>query len=252
METVTIPALQQMKLDERKIVAVVAWDYQIARIADRAGVEIISAGDSVGVNLWGRKDDSDITVDEMIIVCKAVRRGTQRALISCDLPSRLLDKGVEAITDAAQRLVQEADADIVKLDRAAELPDAVTAIARTGIPVFAQFEMTEHDMTESVVNAAKRLEDAGAALIDFKYSGAVAGPAVVSAVRIPVLGGMGGGPWLDGRIRMAHAAIGYAASTLESRIETYANVAKMALEALTAYADDVRSGRQIKGGMRSS
>src|ERR1700746_1137039 len=107
-----------MKVEGRKIVAVVAWDYQIARIADRAGVEIISAGDSVGVNLWGREDDSDITVDEMIIVCKAVRRGTQRALISCDLPSRLLDKGVEAITAAAQRLVQEADADIVKLDRA--------------------------------------------------------------------------------------------------------------------------------------
>jgi 3-methyl-2-oxobutanoate hydroxymethyltransferase len=251
METVTIPALQQMKLDGRKIVAVVAWDYQIARIADRAGVEIISVGDSVGVNLWGREDDSDITVDEMIIVCKAVRRGTQRALVSCDLPSRLLEKGIGALTNAAQRLVHEAGADLVKLDRAAELPDAVTAIARAGIPVFAQFEVTEHDTTESVVNAAKRLEDAGAALIDFKYSGAVAGPAVVSAVRIPVLGGMGGGPWLDGRIRMAHAAIGYAASTLESRTETYANVAKIVLDALTAYADDVRSGRQIKGGIRS-
>jgi 3-methyl-2-oxobutanoate hydroxymethyltransferase len=247
METVTIPALQQMKLDGRKIVGVVAWDYQIARIADRAGVEIISAGDSVGVNLWGREDDSDITVDEMIIVCKALRCGARRALVSCDLPSRLSEKGVEALRDAAQRLAQEAAADIVKVDRAAELPDAVTAIARTGIPVFAQFEMTEHDTTESVVNAAKRLEDAGAALIDFKYSGAVAGPAVVSAVRIPVLGGMGGGPWLDGRIRMAHAAIGYAASTLESRTETYANVAGIALDALTAYADDVRSGRQIKG-----
>ena len=223
---------------------------QIARIADRAGVEIISAGDSVGVNLWGREDDSDISVDEMIIVCKALRRGTRRALVSCDLPSRL-ERGVNGIADAAQRLVQESGADIVKLDRAAELPDTVTAIARTGIPVFAQFEMTEHDTTESIVNAARRLEDAGAALIDFKYSGPVAGPAVAGAVRIPVLGGMGGGPWLDGRIRMAHAAIGYAASTLESRAETYANVAKIALDALTAYADDVRSGRQIKGGSLS-
>jgi 3-methyl-2-oxobutanoate hydroxymethyltransferase len=250
METVTIPALQQMKLDGRKIVAVVAWDCQIARIADRAGVEIISVGDSVGVNLWGREDESDITVDEMIIVCKAVRRGTKRALVSCDLPSRLLEKGIETLTDSAQRLVREAGADIVKVDRAAESPDAVTAITRTGIPVFAQFEMTEHETIESVVNAATRLEEAGAALIDFKYSGPDAGPAVVRAVRIPVLGGMGGGPWLDGRIRLAHAVIGYAASTPESRTETYANVAKIALDALTAYADDVRSARQIKGGIR--
>src|SRR5262245_18531760 len=157
MGTITIPALQQMKRDGRKIVAVVAWDYQIARIADRAGVEIISAGDSVGVNLWGREDDSDITVDEMIIVCNAVRRGTEHALVSCDLPSRLLEKGVEVLKNAAQRLVEEAGADIVKVDRASELPDAVAAIARTGIPVFAQFEMTRHDTTESVVNAAKLL-----------------------------------------------------------------------------------------------
>jgi 3-methyl-2-oxobutanoate hydroxymethyltransferase len=247
MEAVTISAVQQMKLEGRKTVAVVAWDFQIARIADRAGAEIISAGDSVGVNLWGREDDSDITVDEMIIVCKAVRRGTRRALVSCDLPSRLLEKGAGAVRDAAQRLVQEAGADLVKVDRATELIDAVTAITRTGIPVFAQFEMRERDTVESVVNAAKQLEKAGAALIDFKYSGPVAGSAVVNAVRIPVLGGKGGGPWLDGRIRMAHAAIGYAASTLESSEETYANVAKIALDALTAYADDVRSGRQIKG-----
>ena len=71
--------------------------------------------------------------------------------------------------------------------------------------------------------------------------------AVVQAVKIPVLGGFGGGPWLDGRMRMAHAAIGYAASALESKVENYANVAKLTLEAISAYAVDVREGRQIKG-----
>ena len=77
--------------------------------------------------------------------------------------------------------------------------------------------------------------------------------AVVNAVPIPVLGGMGGGPWLDGRMRMAHAAIGYAASWLESKTETYANVARVTLDALTAYAEDVRAGREIRGqgGVRS-
>ena len=72
---------------------------------------------------------------------------------------------------------------------------------------------------------------------------------MVSAVSIPVIGGLGGGPWLDGRLRVAHAAIGYAASALESKTESYANVARTTLDALTAYANDVRAGRQIKGGM---
>jgi 3-methyl-2-oxobutanoate hydroxymethyltransferase len=65
-----------------------------------------------------------------------------------------------------------------------------------------------------------------------------------------VIGGLGGGPWLDGRMRMAHAAIGYAASWLDSKQETYANVAQITLDAITAYADDVRAARQIKGGIK--
>src|SRR5262249_53496673 len=210
MERVTIPALHQMKHDGRKIVAVVAWDFQIAQIADRAGVEIISVGDSVGINLWGREDPSEITVDEMIIVCKAVRRGTQRALVSCDFPFGPLQAGTDTAVRTAIRIVEEAGADMVKLDGAAEFPDAVTAITRAGIPVFAQFEKNQQspeNMTSKLVTDAARLEAAGAALLDFKHSGPVAGPAVVSAVAIPVIGGMGGGPWLDGRIRMVHAAI---------------------------------------------
>src|SRR6202044_3996574 len=77
---VTIPALVQMKRDGKKSIGVVAWDYQIARIADRVGVDFVSVGDSVGVNLWGRDDVIDVTLDEMLICCQAVRRGTERAL----------------------------------------------------------------------------------------------------------------------------------------------------------------------------
>ena len=83
---VTIAALQQMKRDGQKSIGIVAWDTQIARIADRAGLDFISVGDSVGVNLWGHDDPLQVTMDEMLIVCKAVRRGTARALVSCDLP----------------------------------------------------------------------------------------------------------------------------------------------------------------------
>ena len=80
---VTLPALRQMKSDGGKIVGVVAWDYQMAWIADRAGVEIVSVGDSVGVNLWGHSSPLEVTLAEMVIVCKAVRRGVRRAVVCC-------------------------------------------------------------------------------------------------------------------------------------------------------------------------
>jgi 3-methyl-2-oxobutanoate hydroxymethyltransferase len=91
------------------------------------------------------------------------------------------------------------------------------------------------------------LEEAGAACLDFTNSGPVAGAAVVKAVKIPVIGGFGGGPWLDGRVRMAATAIGYAEKWLDSKTETYANTAKAALDAFTALIADARAGRQIKG-----
>lgn len=250
---VTIADLQQMKREGRKIVGVVAWDFQIAQIVDRIGVEIVSVGDSVGMNLWGHATEGEVTLDEMIVVCKAVRRGVTRALVSCDLPFGAVQSGMAP--DAAARLVEESGADMIKLDGAAAFPETVSDIARAGIPVFAQMEVTpgSHESAETIaalVTDAKRLQDAGASMIDFKYSGPVAGPAVAGAVRIPVLGGLGGGPWLDGRLRMAHAAIGYAASNLDSPAETYANVARIAFDAIASYVEDVRAGRQIKGAKR--
>jgi 3-methyl-2-oxobutanoate hydroxymethyltransferase len=269
--TVTIPALQRMKHDGKKIVGVVAWDYHMATIADRVGADIVSVGDTVGINLWGHSNPFEITMDEMVTVCKAVRRGVKRALVSCDFPFGPLQESTAEAVRAAIRLVKEAGADIIKLDGAAEFPEAVTAITRAGIPVWAQMGITPQtalqygidyaamlkgdvqvpaEMMQRLVKEAKMLEDAGAALIDFTNSGAVVGPEVVKAVSIPVIGGLGGGPWLDGRVRMAHAAIGYSSATIDNPVETYAQVAKTTLDALSAYADDVRSARQIKGGIR--
>jgi 3-methyl-2-oxobutanoate hydroxymethyltransferase len=265
---ITIPALQQMKRDGQRSVGVVAWDYHLARIADRAGVDFVSVGDSVGVNLWGRDDPLDVTLDEMLLVCKAVRRGVARALVSCDLPYGPAQESPQAALAAAARLVNEGGADMVKVDAAADFPDAVRAIVRAGIPVFAQFGLTPQtahkfgvpyhaqnspeavakpEMTEKLVEEAKLLETAGAALLDFTNSGPVAGAAVVKAVSIPVIGGFGGGPWLDGRVRLAHTAIGYGEKWLDAKTDTYANTAKAALDAFTALIADARAGRQIKG-----
>jgi 3-methyl-2-oxobutanoate hydroxymethyltransferase len=234
-EKVTLPALQAMKRAGQKIVGVVAWDFQTARILDRAGVDIVSVGDSVGVNLWGREDESDVTLDELILVCAAVKQGVGRALVSCDLPR---GQGIEA----ARRLIDEGGADVVKV----EDEDGVPAYVRAGVPVFAQF--SGGAAGGDAVALAKRLEDEGASLLDFRHSGPVEGPKVVAAVSIPVIGGLGGGPWLDGRMRLIHRAIGASAEALDEPPDSYANVAQVTYDAVAAYAADVRGGRQVRGG----
>ena len=213
-DQVTIPALQQMKREGKKSVGVVAWDYQIARIADRAGVDFVSVGDSVGVNLWGHANPLEVTLDEMLVCCKAVRRGVTRAPVFAQF-------GLTPQT-----------------------------AMKYGIPYSAQAgagAQATAEMAAKLVEEAKMLEDAGAACLDFTNSGPVAGAAVVKAVKIPVIGGFGGGPWLDGRVRMAHTAIGYGEKWIDSKTDTYTNTAKAALEAFGALIADARAGRQIKG-----
>lgn len=243
VEKVTVAALAQMKREGRKIVGVVLYDFPTAQIADRAGVDLVSVGDSVGANLWGQSTESEVTAEELLIACKAVRRGTRRALVSCDVPQGPVAAGIEAATAAAVRLAKEGGADMVKV---LGTPELVRAIVRAGVAVFAEFH-GEHGNVEQLVREAKALEEAGAAMLDFRHSGPVAGAAVAKAVSVPVIGGLGGGPWLDGRVRLAHTAIGYGAKWLESKTDTYVNTAKLSLEAFKALADDVRSGRQIKG-----
>jgi 3-methyl-2-oxobutanoate hydroxymethyltransferase len=192
-ERVTVEALQAMKRDARKIAAVVVWDEGSARVLDAAGVDLLSVGDSGASGF-----------DELLVFCRAVRRGVSRSLVSCDLP--------EPSVEAARALV-EAGADLVKVEGV----DHVRAVAAAGIPVFAQI---------SAVGEAKPMEEAGAALIDFRHSGPEAGAEAVAAVSIPVLGGLGGGPWLDGRVRAVH---------------------KLLAEGVAGYLEDVRAGRAVTG-----
>ncbi len=267
-QQITIPKLQQMKRDGQKSIGVVAWDYPTTRLADRAGIDFIVVGDSVGANLWGHDNPLQVTLDEILICCKAVRRATDRMVVSCDMPYGPVQEGLSSAMKAAVRIIKEGGADMIKVDAAAEHPEVVREMAKAGIPVFAQFGLTpqtalKYGIPYSAQNSASAmasdeaaarlveeglmLEEAGAVALDFTNSGPVAGAAVVAAVKIPCIGGFGGGPWLDGRVRLTQTVLGYGEKWIESKTDTYFNTAQGTIDAFKALAADCRGGKQIKG-----
>jgi len=267
-ETVTIPLLQQRKRDGKKSIGVVAWDFPTTRFADLAGLDFVSIGDSVGANLWGHDNPLQVTLDEILVCCKAVRRATSRMVVSCDMPYGPVQEGLASAMKAAVRIVKEGGADMIKVDAAANHPEVVKEMAQAGIPVFAQFGLTPQtalkygipysaqnsaaavamsEAAEKLVEEAKMLEACGAVALDFTNSGPVAGKAVTEAVKIPCIGGFGGGPWLDGRVRLAQTVLGYGEKWVGSKTDTYFNTAQGTIDAFKALAADCRAGKQIKG-----
>jgi 3-methyl-2-oxobutanoate hydroxymethyltransferase len=258
---VTIPHLHRMKREGRKIVGAVVWDQPLARIVDGLGVEIISVSAAVGGHLWGHRNPLAVTMEQMITVAQAVRRGVDRALTCVDMPYGALQEGPEAAVRGAVRLVKATGADMVRLADAADFPDSVEAVARAGVPVMADLgpspqlalrhglDLPEDTaaplpavIADTLIDAARRLEKLGVAALDFSHGDAALGSKVVHAVHIPVLGGDAGGPWLDGRIRTALAVVGYGGS---GDCGTYADVSGVLRSALSAYAADVRAARPL-------
>jgi 3-methyl-2-oxobutanoate hydroxymethyltransferase len=259
MAKVTIATLQQMKRDKQKIVAAVAYEYQMAQLLDRAGVDIVSVGDSLGYAFFGQATHYEVSVEQMILCCLAVTRGVQRAAVNCDLPFGTIQAGPDEAVRAAIRLVKEGHAEMVKPDGAVDYLECVRAIARAGIPVFAQMgftpqtsigiggfeQRTEAMLAErrsQLVRDAKLLEDAGASLLDVTNVGNEIVGEIAEAVRIPVIGGHNTGPLADGRVTVSYSLVGYRVNALD-RQDGAPSVAKMVLDTMTRYVADVRAGQ---------
>ena len=216
MAKLTVTSLQQMKRDGKKIMAAVCYDYQLSKILDRAGVDLISAGDSVGYTNFGQLTRYATTMDEMVIVCRAVARAAEHAVVNGDLPFGPVQEGYKEALRAAIRLIQEGEVDMVKLDNAAANMDAVKAITQAGIPLWPQFgfspqssmaigEFTARtdDMVarrrDQIVREAQELEAAGAMCLDLTGVTPEIYAETAKAVKIPVLGGQATAV-ADGRI----------------------------------------------------
>jgi 3-methyl-2-oxobutanoate hydroxymethyltransferase len=241
---------------EERIVMVTAYDFPSARLADAAGMDIVLVGDSAAMTVLGHSSTVPATMDEMLMLTRAVSRGAQRPLVVADMPFGSFQVSDEEALRNAIRFVKEAGADAVKLEGAGPSLSRVLALVGAGIPVMGHIGLTPQSATmlggfkaqgKTAAKARRLLEDA-VALEDAGCFSLVleAVPAPVAArigerLTIPTIG-IGSGPDCDGQVLVLHDVLGLYEGRSPRFAKRYADLATEIRGALERFAGDVRSG----------
>ena len=255
-EPVTLPLLAAKKLLGEPIVMVTAYDLPSAQAAEEAGVDLVLAGDTAAMTVLGYSATAPVTLEEMLVLTKAARRGLRTPLLIGDLPFGSYERSHEQAIASAQRLVKEGGADVVKFEGPA--PNRASAIVSAGIPVMGHLGLTPQTTTAlgggfkaqaRTGDAARRLLDDALALERAGCFGLVleAVPAEVAAVvterlRIPTIG-IGAGPQTDGQVLVLNDLLGIFEEFKPRFVKRYAGLRRDMVGAVSAFADDVRARR---------
>ena len=256
MAKITIPNLMQMKADREPIVMVTAYDYPTARMAERAGVDMVLVGDSGAQVVLGHDSTVSVTTDEMLVLAKAVRRGTERAFVVCDVPFGSTELSDEQAIATAVRFVKEAGADSVKIEGGGETQlSRIRAIVSAGIPVVGHVGLTPQTATalgglraqgrtaasaERVVSDALGIQAAGAFCLVVEAVPAEITELLGEALDIPIIG-IGAGI-TDGQVLVMHDLIGLTEGHAAKFVKRYGAAGDHIADAVGAYAAEVRSG----------
>jgi len=260
LATVTIPQLNRMKSEGHKIVVMTAYDFEMARIVDRAGVEMILVGDSGGRYALGYESFNPVTLDEMILLTRSVSRGAKNAMVVGDLPFMSYQVSVEDALRSAGRMMKEANADAVKLEGGEDFAPAVRALVKAGIPVMAHMGITPmmaigsggylnqdvKPIEDQIRRDALALQDAGAFSVVFTRVPPPLATALTKELRIPTLAGGGAGDDCDGQVCVMHGVFGLTVDELETPKAIYGPLVKPILETAEAFVADVRAGRPVR------
>lgn len=255
MARLTVADLHQMKRDHKKIAAAVVYDYQMAKICEKAGAEVLSVGDSLGRNVLGQATPDDTTVEDMLPFARAVARAAERAIVSIDMPRQPCFDGPKAV-EAATKLFKEAGADMVKVDirrHEEELIDDVRAVIDAGLASYPQigFPTFEGEASgrhgspeehEYILKWAHAVQDAGAAMIDLSQTSAEIYADVCKSLRIPVMNGPAV-PEADGKILVIFNAGGYPANTIDRTDPPSAS--KVVYDIAKATIDNIHVGKWV-------
>jgi 3-methyl-2-oxobutanoate hydroxymethyltransferase len=255
---VTVPALRARKRRNgaEPIVMVTAYDEPGARFVDAAGVDILLVGDSVANNVLGYTDTLHVTIDDMCRHVAAVARANPACLILGDLPWMSYHVNSDETVRNAAALIR-AGAQAVKLEGGRARLRAVEAIISAEIPVMGHLGLTPQSVltmggfrvqgrsvaaAEALLGAAKSLAEAGCFAFVIEGVPDVVGAAVTDALDVPTIG-IGAGPHCDGQVLVFHDILGLGSSPPAKFVRQYAELGRLATEAISAFADDVRSGR---------
>jgi 3-methyl-2-oxobutanoate hydroxymethyltransferase len=256
VKKLTSTLLRERKAQGEKIAVVTAYDVAFARLADRAGVDVVLVGDSLGMVVQGLPNTLPVTLEEMIYHSRMVARGIQHAQLVVDMPFLSYQTSIEDGVRAAGRLLKEGAAEAVKLEGGEEVTDLVARLVSIGIPVMGHVGMTPQsvhkfggfkmqgrgdEQAQSILGGARALADAGAYAIVIENVPSSLAAAITQAISIPTIG-IGAGPSCDGQVMVMHDLLGLDPEWSPRFARRYAELGKEAITAFERYVADVRAG----------
>src|SRR3954451_23937383 len=254
---VTLTKLAEMRALGEPIVMVTAYDHPSAVVAEEAGVDVVLVGDSAANNVLGYPDTVPVTVEELLMLARAVRRGLRTPLLVGDLPFGSYEASDAHAIDTAQRFVKEAGCDAVKLEGGGASAERARAIVRAGVPVMGHVGLTPQTATmlggyraqgrtaaraRAVLDDALALQEAGCFAIVFEAIPADVTDAIMPFMAIPVIG-IGAGPSTDGQVLVLHDLLTIHDDFKPKFAKRFAQVKTEMLHGVEAYAQEVRTRR---------
>jgi len=251
-----LPELLELKRQGEKIVMVTAYDAPSGRLADKAGVDLILVGDSSGMVVHGRESTVPVTLDEIVFMTQWVTRGAKRPIVVADMPFGSYETSDEQAVGNAIRLIKEGGADAVKLERGGTSVARAKAIVDAGIPVMGHVGLTPQtatvlggfkaqgrtaDRAQQLVDDALALQEAGCFAVVLEAMPSAVARAVTEALQVPTIG-IGAGAETDGQVLVWHDMLGYYEGHAPRFVKRYADLGAVIVEALSRYAEEVRSG----------
>ncbi len=252
---VSLPRLTEMKTQGEPIVMVTAYDFPSATVAEEAGVDVVLVGDSAANVVLGYPGTEQVSMDEMVMLGKAVRRGLKTPLMVGDMPMGSYESSNELAIQNAQRLVKETGCQTVKLEAGGISVERARAIVRSGIPVMGHVGLTPQTATalggykaqgKTAKDAIKLCEDAlalqavGCFAIVFEAVPAAIAEVIVKKLEIPSIG-IGAGPSTSGQVLVFHDLLGITTGHMAKFVKRYANVHDEMVAAVERYGKEVRS-----------
>lgn len=252
----TSGASQAAESDAKKIVCLTAYDYPTARLLDEAGVDVLLVGDSLSMVMLGYESTLPVTIDEMLLLTRAVKRGVQRALVVADMPYGSYHGDTADAVKNAVRFVKEAGAEAVKVEGGERRLELISRLTEAEIPVMGHVGLTPQsvnalggfrvqgktvDAAEQVLRDARAVEAAGAFSVVLEAMPRELAAQITRDLRIPTIG-IGAGPDCDGQILVFHDLVGLTFGKTPKFARRYANVSELIAKAAREYCEDVRGG----------